>query len=92
MNNYIDIENKDKSITNAFIIGMKHSKRYDYDFLACIVKNEMVMYAIKKVNNDMFKYDITNSVVLNYLKNELLDDNNKYLDTDILPKVLKHYK
>ena len=47
MNNYIDIENKNKSITKAFIMGMKHSKKYGYDFLVCIVKTKVVMYAIK---------------------------------------------
>ena len=58
MNNYIDIENKDKSITKAFIMGMKHSKKYGYDFLVCIVKTKVVMYAIKKVNDNFYKYDI----------------------------------
>ena len=92
MNNYIDIENKDKSITKAFIMGMKHSKRYGYDFLACIVKSKVVMYAIKKVNDNIYKYDINNPVVISNLNNEFQDGNNKYLDTNILPKVLKHYK
>ena len=91
MNNYIDIENKDKSITKTFIMGMKHSKKYGYDFLVCIVKTKVVMYAIKKVNDNFYKYDITNLVVISNLNNEFQDENNKYLDTNILPKVLKHY-
>ena len=92
MNNYIDIENKDKSITKAFIMGMKHSKKYGYDFLVCIVKTKVVMYAIKKVNDNFYKYDINNLVVISNLNNEFQDESNKYLDTNILPKVLKHYK
>ena len=73
MNNYIDIENKDKSITKAFIMGMKHSKKYGYDFLVCIVKTKVVMYAIKKVNDNFYKYDINNLVVISNLNNEFQD-------------------
>ena len=50
------------------------------------------MYAIKKVNDHIYKYDINNPVVISNLNNEFQDGNNKYLDTNILPKVLKHYK
>ena len=39
-----------------------------------------------------YKYDINNLVVISNLNNEFQDENNKYLDTNILPKVLKHYK
>lgn len=91
-NSYIKLENDDKVVLKVFLMGIKHSNKYNYDFVACIINSRVVMFALKNVNGIIYKYNITNKKVLENLYNEFQDNNNKFLDDKKLPEIIKTYK
>ena len=88
---YIVIEDKNKNIKEVFLMGMKHSKKYNYDYIACIENSRVVIYPLIKINNKIYCNNVTNKKVLNTLYEEFMDNNNQLLDITILPEIIKTY-
>lgn len=88
---YIVIEDKNKKIKEVFLMGMKHSKKYNYDYIACIENSRVVIYPLIKINNKIYCNNVTNKKVLNTLYEEFMDNNNQLLDITILPEIIKTY-
>ena len=88
---YIVIEDKNKKIKEVFLMGMKHSKKYNYDYVACIENSRVVIYPLIKINNKIYCNNVTNKKVLNTLYEEFMDNNNQLLDITILPEIIKTY-
>lgn len=88
---YIVIEDKNKNIKEVFLMGMKHSKKYNYDYIACIENSRVVIYPLIKINNKIYCNNVTNKKVLNTLYEEFMDNTNQLLDITILPEIIKTY-
>lgn len=88
---YIVIEDKNKKIKEVFLMGMKHSKKYNYDYIACIENSRVVIYPLIKINDKIYCNNVTNKKVLNTLYEEFMDNNNQLLDITILPEIIKTY-
>lgn len=88
---YIVIEDKNRNIKEVFLMGMKRSKKYNYDYIACIENSRVVIYPLLKINGIIYCNNVTNKKVLNILYEEFMDNNNQLLDIDILPEIIKTY-
>ncbi|MGN1379751.1 MAG: hypothetical protein ACI4XR_05125 [Bacilli bacterium] len=88
---YIVIEDKNKNIKEVFLMGMKHSKKYNYNYIACIENSRVVIYPLIVINEKIYCNNVTNKKVLNTLYEEFMDNTNKLLDTTILPEIIKTY-
>ena len=88
---YIVIEDKNKNIKEVFLMGMKRSKKYNYDYIACIENSRVVIYPLIKINNKIYCNNVTNKKVLNTLYEEFMDNTNQLLDITILPEIIKTY-
>lgn len=88
---YIVIEDKNKNIKEVFLMGMKHSKKYNYDYIACIENSRVVIYPLIKINGIIYCNNVTNKKVLNILYEEFKDNTNQLLDIAILPEIIKTY-